>query len=222
VGVQATAPGYRPSEGWGSGCGCLARLKTGGEKMEALDELRALLQGVPPGKIPAELETRVLELLEGAWEFFDGAGDTKMAAYKVWRAEDLCWEPPVLTFIVERHGAFECGSTRAELQEWAVNLETREASQWKKGYRQLLPMEPRWYAKPAAERIAKIILEKKEDSAIRWLKGDKVMILTAQIIPECCKQTRQGRTKRFYRELDAILAPYGWKRSVNVYTRLNH
>jgi hypothetical protein len=38
------------------------------------------------------------------------------------RAEELSWNPPILSFTIERHGATARGSSRAELHEWTVNL----------------------------------------------------------------------------------------------------
>lgn len=46
-----------------------------------------------------------------------------MEAHKLLsRMEQIVWEPPVLTFVIARHGGMVLGSTRAELQHWAVDL----------------------------------------------------------------------------------------------------
>jgi hypothetical protein len=39
------------------------------------------------------------------------------------RMEKPIWNPPILTFRIERHGAAALGSSRAEVQEWTVDLE---------------------------------------------------------------------------------------------------
>lgn len=66
-----------------------------------------------------------------------------MEAYKLLgRMEQVRWEPPVLSFIVERHGETVNGSTRAELQHWEVAVENRTARIVKTGQRQLKPMAP--------------------------------------------------------------------------------
>jgi hypothetical protein len=51
-----------------------------------------------------------------------GADETAMEGWKVSRAEELSWNPPILSFTIERHGATARGSSRAELHEWTVTL----------------------------------------------------------------------------------------------------
>ena len=41
-----------------------------------------------------------------------------------------------------------CGSSRAELQHWTVDLETKTATLEKFGHRQLSPMQPRLDVEP--------------------------------------------------------------------------
>jgi hypothetical protein len=41
--------------------------------------------------------------------------------------EDLEWNPPMLSFIIERHGAMVLGSTRAENQRWEIDMNKMEA-----------------------------------------------------------------------------------------------
>ena len=182
---------------------------------EALRVLRELLDNCPPGKIASNLEDRVKELLAEVWDMFTGSEEAEMAPYKVTRAEQLQWGPPVLSFIIERHGGTVLGSTRAELQEWYINFETMEASYEEKGYRQLYPTAERWKAEPVAKEIAKLILENKEDPRIQWVGDNRVKILTSKIIPTSYRQTLIGRKRRFYRALDEILGPFGWKRAPN-------
>jgi len=38
------------------------------------------------------------------------------------RMEEVLWSPPDLTFSIERHGAAALGSSRAELQEWMIDV----------------------------------------------------------------------------------------------------
>jgi hypothetical protein len=86
-----------------------------------------LLQNLPLKEVPADLEEKVKSLLIECWGEFRGSGETQMDAYKVGRAEKLRWNPPVLSFIVERHSRTAMGSTRAELQEWSLDFEKMEA-----------------------------------------------------------------------------------------------
>jgi hypothetical protein len=64
-------------------------------------------------------------LLAGCWHEFVGAESQRMHAGKLGRMEDVRWEPPVLSFRIERHGAMGVGSTRAELQNWRVDLDRK-------------------------------------------------------------------------------------------------
>ena len=83
-----------------------------------------------------------------------------MEAYKLGRMEDISWNPPVLSFTIERHGGTVMGSTRAELQNWNVNVETRSATCGVGGHRQLEPMQARLNVKPMAEEIVASILNR--------------------------------------------------------------
>src|SRR4051794_5739582 len=92
-----------------------------------IDKLQTYLSGLAPGPITdaAELEG----LLEPCWHAFVGSDNGGMEGRKLLgRMEDGAWDPPLLTFTVERHGATVLGSTRAELQKWTVDLEKRTAS----------------------------------------------------------------------------------------------
>src|SRR5438445_9081548 len=76
-----------------------------------------------------------------------------MGAWKLHRAEDLLWKPPFLSFTIERHGATVLGSSRAELQDWMVNLHLETARCAGGRYRQLWPTASRLYVKPIAARV---------------------------------------------------------------------
>jgi hypothetical protein len=57
--------------------------------------------------------------------------------------EDVAWQPPKLSFAVERHGGMVMGSTRADVQHWEVDLEKRTTSLAKAGRRQVsFPCRP--------------------------------------------------------------------------------
>src|SRR5947208_12462125 len=52
----------------------------------------------------------LVRLLQGCWHNLQGSGETRMAAWKLERIEQVRWDPPVLSFVVERHGAAVLGS----------------------------------------------------------------------------------------------------------------
>ena len=96
--------------------------------MNTIKELTALLQDIPSGPLKSETRAQVLDMLSDCWAEFDGSADSKMESYKIERdggAKDLGWEPPVLTFVIVRHGGTVLGSTRGEKQHWSVNLKIK-------------------------------------------------------------------------------------------------
>jgi hypothetical protein len=102
--------------------------------MEELRLLRRTLRSVKNGAIR---ETRDLErLLAVCWHDLDGADQTGMDGGKlIGRMEAVSWEAPILTFKIERHGATMCGSTRADVYTWRVDVnagtaETDELMRW--------------------------------------------------------------------------------------------
>lgn len=66
--------------------------------------------------------------------------------------EDLQWNPPVLNFRIERHGARARGSTRAELQTWEIDVIQATAKIVATGHRQLEPMDARLDVNPRASK----------------------------------------------------------------------
>src|SRR4051794_38893680 len=80
---------------------------------------------------PSELisdKTTIVGLLQDCWESLEGHDAEAMAAYKLDRIESLKWEPPNLSFVIERHGGTVMSSTRADLHEWKINVDEGKAS----------------------------------------------------------------------------------------------
>ena len=187
----------------------------------ALARLRDHLSHLPAG--PVKDRQTVRSLLTDAWDRLEGGSDTKMDACKVsLRLEEPVWNPPILEFVIERHGRTVAGSTRADVHHWYVDIEKGTAS-WVKGtHRQLHPMNPPLRVQPIAEEIAALITEGTKDDRLRWRDDGIVQVQIGKVIPEesLPKQTIQGRRKRFRKALEEILEPKGWEvvRS-NVYRR---
>jgi hypothetical protein len=166
------------------------------------------------------LETRgvdgLLPPLVEAWDEFLGGDAQAMAGHKLQRLEEPRWEPPHLSFLVERHGATVMGSSRAELQRWVVNLETRTASidESYRRHRQLTKMNPRMDVRPLAQEVAACIAARAYDPRLRWRDADVVHPVLARVIPEQAgvpKQTLQGRRRRFLAALHEELSALGWE-----------
>jgi hypothetical protein len=133
------------------------------------------------------------------------------------RMEDVLWNPPLLTFTIERHDGTVLGSTRANLQEWTVDVEKRTATCVEARYRQLRPNQPRLDVAAIAEEIATLIVSRKEDDRLRWYEDGRVRVLIGKVLPEgsAVKQTLAGRRKRFRAAVKEQLAGEGWQESGN-------
>jgi hypothetical protein len=176
-----------------------------------MDKLKNHLTGLVPGEIAdtADLE----RLLAASWGDFAGSGDGGMESYKLLgRMEDVHWEPPILLFVIERHGGTVCGSTRAELQHWEVNLDTMTVEITKVGRRQLEPMARRIDVEPIKNDLVQKILAGEEDPRLRWIEAGMVQVVLAWIFPDGSgyKQTVEGRRRRVGRILEAELECHGW------------
>jgi len=182
-----------------------------------IERLRKLLADIGPGAVPSNVRSQLERLLAECWDSF-GGDEGGMEGYKLLgRMEKPEWNAPNLTFTIARHGGTVMGSTRAELQEWTVNLDALTASTepYSKRYRQLSPRAKTWKAEPVAEEIAQLIINRKEDpEKIKWLKNGGVTVLTTKVIPDASgpQQTYDGRRRRLNRELGKLLSPLGWER----------
>ena len=103
--------------------------------MNALNELKTYLREIQQGPV---LEVSVVEtLLVKSWDelvsddtsgFLDDATgmgrSSSMRASKLGnRTEGLAWNPPYLTFDLERHGGVVMGGKVEEVHSWRVNVE---------------------------------------------------------------------------------------------------
>ena len=100
------------------------------------------LSRLAPGLVQNE-SCEVLRLLADAWGSLTGHDEAGMAAWKIERAENLQWQPPVLSFSIEGHGGAAFGSTRAEMQRWTVDIDSGDASCTSTGYRQIRKTDKR-------------------------------------------------------------------------------
>lgn len=138
-----------------------------------------------------------------------------MEAHKLARMERVHWDPPILAFVIERHGATVLGSTRAELQSWAVDLESREACVGCGGYRQLYPRQRPMTKRKMTELVSEIVdlVEKQgEDDRVQYYEDGSVRVLVSHVIAdEGPKETVRDRRKRFRKILQELFAEHGYK-----------
>ena len=179
--------------------------------MKSLVDLRNHLGSVQPGPVPDG--SLVEELLCECWDDFAGSADTSMAAQKLDRIEDLRWDPPELSFIIERHGAKVAGgSSRAEKQSWVVDLDTLTATPNISGFRQMEPMQPRLDIAPLVERVV-CGLERadRNEACVTRVSETTVRVRIGDLIPATGpQQTMANRRRRFRTALEARLADIGW------------
>lgn len=185
-----------------------------------MKDLIDYLDSMGPGPIKKNIED-LERAVWNCWGEFDGTQE--MEGYKLLhRMESVRWQPPILTFVIERHGATVLGSKYAELQKWELNLDTGKATV--SGFRKRLvfPLSSRMNVRPYAEEIAGLIMNQKEDDQLRWNKDGSVRVKIGEVaLWGTNKQTIAGRRKRFRKALDELLSVSGWKpKRPNVYERI--
>jgi hypothetical protein len=113
--------------------------------------LKDFLSNLPAGPVQ---DQRTLEIrLANEWRMLRGSNAEGMHAGKlIGRAENPVWQPPYLTFSLERHGGAAMGSTRAELRHWTIDTTSCTASATRKGYRQKHAIADRVYTGPIAQK----------------------------------------------------------------------
>lgn len=168
------------------------------------------LDDLPDGRVDnaSELDS----LLGRYWNQLDGSKANGMEAGKLHgRMENVVWRRPLLTFTVERHGGTVFGSTRAELQNWTIDLSTGRASCAQGGHRQLHPMRPRLDVTPLVEQVAGLIVARTEDERLKWHENGRVKVLVGKAIENnAAKKTVAHRRKRFRDALRERLRLEGW------------
>jgi hypothetical protein len=178
-----------------------------------LDALRRVLASVPAGPVSEDHEDAVVSALERAWAELDGGGQTSMVADKLGgRMEELKWQPPILSFGIERHGGTVMGSTRAELHGWDVDVEAGTATVGGGRFRQLRPNAPAFKAEPIAAELAAAMAAGQPHPALEWKGESRARVLYNKIPPlaDGPKQTLEGRRRRFREALARAITPYGW------------
>lgn len=189
-------------------------------KDDIIDRIRAILKDHTPGPISATPELQ--RLLAGSWNELAG-GDGGMTGKKLLgRMENVVWQPPKIVFRIERHGATVLGSSRAELQEWTIDLEQRTANVEMVGRRQVRPMQGRLDVQPVAEEIAAAILGGRPDDRLKWDGEDHVRLLVGEVFSagSAVKETLAGRRKRLREAVTRLISPAGWQMvKANVFER---
>lgn len=118
-------------------------------------EVLELFSGHASG--PVQNITVVEGRLAAAWDDLSGDDGGMRGEKLIGRTESMSWHPPLLRFRIERHGATVMGSTKAEVQEWAIDLERGTKSLVTASRRQVRPTQPRAdVASVASEIVAAV------------------------------------------------------------------
>ncbi len=177
---------------------------------------KQLMSKIPEGKIEDRVvSSKVEAALNGVWHLLDTAQVGGMLPEKLLgRMEKIEWKPPILTFVVERHGATVMGSVYADLQDWQVNVAECTATLAEGKKRLLGAKQPPLKVEPLVTEIVELIAKCQEDDRLKWAKGNqRVQIQIGKIIPDdVAPQTLQGRRRRFSKLLEQTLAEMGWKK----------
>ena len=177
-----------------------------------MNRLRKYLKQIPEGEIKDTTELE--KVLAECWEDFTG-DDEGMTGWKLYgRMEKVVWNPPMLAFVIERHGATVMGSSRAELQYWDVNVEQKTTYLQSKGYRQKTTRQSAVDVKPIANKLTELIINGHKDERLQWSPDGRVRILSGKIFPDNAtgKQTLEGRKKRLVKAMEERLTQLGWLR----------
>ena len=185
-----------------------------------MDQLTQHLSKLSEGPIAGDDDTGIL--LASACESLsqDGGGMTRDKIPG--RTEKMQWNPPFLTFQIERHGGTVKGSSRAKLQCWTVDIEAKSASHDESGFRQVRPRAKPLNVESLAREVAQLVSDRSSDHRLNWYEDGSVRVHVGKIIPkdDTPKQTLVGRRKRFRAALVKVLQDKGWEEKTrHVYVR---
>src|SRR5579862_4489195 len=106
-----------------------------------------------------------------------------MAGHKIaGRAHGFNWNSPILTFEIERHGGTANGSTRAERQMWAIDVEKRIARPTIVGHCQITPRASSLKTEPVVNHFVDLICRRLTPPPgwnVTWISNDEVRVPAA-------------------------------------------
>lgn len=176
-----------------------------------MERLQQFLQKIPAGTIFAERQPDLWGVLYNTWDEIEGSAEGKMTKDKIYRAKTMEWSPPILSFVVDRHGAFVQGSSKEELVGWDIDVSTGKAVSYAKGYRQLRPQQKILDVKVLVTDIVTALSSGLDHAAFTRKSDAEIEVHVGVIIPDVWpKQTVAGRRKRFRTELVKMMAIHGW------------
>lgn len=179
-----------------------------------LSSLRKHLQALPAGPVPATAADTILTELATVWSHLPGSRQESTTPNKLYRAEELAWNPPYLSFVLARHGGTVMGSSREALHTWTVDLHSGECTLNTARHRQVRPMDERVTKKDleniAHELLALIQKGDKTDDRLTWTKNG---VTIRGAVDGNNNMTRKSRRRRFEAIMEPLLRAAGWERN---------
>ena len=174
-----------------------------------MERLMTYLEQTPEGEITDTVELE--KLLAECWDEFTGDRGGMEPQKLLGRMEDVLWRPPLLEFVIERHGGTVMGSSRAESQHWIVDVEHKTVTMGVKSYRQISPRATALDVNPIAEEIVQQVLSRARDDRLKWSRKGQVQVLIGKILPESSayKQTLLARRSRLSSAIEKTLFAHG-------------
>ena len=179
-----------------------------------MTDLWRFLDAAGPGPI-ADAEG-LIKLLPAVWYEFDGADVEAMTSRKIGRLASPTWQPPLLVFRIERHGALAMGGTRASGQIWTVDLRKKTAAvEESRSYRQVYPRAAPLRVGPLVDELVERVVGGVDDPRLVWnADRSEVKLRVGLTIPDDgYQQTVQGRRRRLRAALQEALPAHGWNRA---------
>ena len=94
------------------------------------------------GEISESNVSNLEHLLCNCWDEFSGSDSEGMEACKlICRMKQVYLKYPILYFAVERHGGTVSGSKKAELHNWLIDIDKKQATCQKRRYVLTVPMQ---------------------------------------------------------------------------------
>ena len=183
--------------------------------MDNIDELIDYAESLSPGELSVDERKILINLLSKSWDELQGSSAEKTTFDKLFRAENLRVDYPMIYFELERHGGLVNGSTRADIHRWEINLEQSKAILRSRTYRQVSSLDKRYNATEAARMVSKNIINGEDHEYLTWdAEKTRVTVILNKIVPSSYSRTTQGRNKRFREELQEMMNNTGWDRVI--------
>ena len=95
---------------------------------------------------------------------------------------------------------------------WLLNIENKQATYQKRGYRFIQPKSMPLNVVPIVEEVSKKILNHQVDHRIKWGKNDTVCLLMKEMISTGSPSTLCHRRRKIREKVNEILLPLGWQK----------